>query len=99
MISFLESILEVISNLGIYIVASAVTVINLVFDGFDFTVEALLAVLPEIPVPEAKIANSILEEANWWYPFGDEMVALTAALTMLVVWIGVRFMLKMLKTI
>jgi hypothetical protein len=96
-ISFLENIFKVLSELVLYVVAGAVTVVNLFFDGVGIAINAALGVLPEIGVGETKITPELLEEANWFFPFGGIIAVLTTMLTAYLIWLAVRYFLRLVR--
>ncbi len=97
MISFLESILKVFTEIGTYIVAAVVTFVNLMFKGSEIALNAALSILPTMPEAPGKLDSKLLEEINWFFPFAAIVSALTAGLVMYGVWLAVRWFLRVVR--
>jgi uncharacterized membrane protein len=97
MISFLETIVKLFTELVTYIAAGAVTVLNLVFDGLSVAGTAIIEALPELPVLTEHITPKLLAEANWFFPFGGVAAMLTTMLTAFILWMAVRYFLRLVR--
>jgi hypothetical protein len=97
MISLLIAILKGVSEFGTYVAAGSVTVLNLLFAAVAVTVNAAIALLPSISVGETKLAGGLLEELNWFFPFGGIVTVLTTMLTAYLIWMGVRYILRLVR--
>lgn len=96
MLSFLETIAEAIVSMSVFVLNALIGFVNLIFGGITVAVTAAFSVLPEIP-PGSKFDSEFLEYANWFYPFGSVASAFGACVTMYLVWMGVRFVLRMVR--
>ncbi len=97
MISFLEAILTVLENVWIYVATALVTVVNLFFNGVGLMIDGVMALLPGISIGETKITPTLLEEINRFFPFDGIVATLTTMLAVYLVWMGFRFILRMLR--
>ncbi len=97
MLSALESMVKVLLDLVTYIAAAAVTVLNLFFDGLTIAGSAAIELLPELPLMETHLDSTVVAQANWFFPFGGIVTTLVAMLTLYVIWMGVRYFLRLIR--
>lgn len=100
MLTMLESIATLIHELGEDISNAVLyafeVVINLVLAGIGEGANDVFKVLPSMPeLP--KIPLEYLEYANWWYPFGPVATFIATVVTMYLVWMGYRYIMKVVK--
>jgi hypothetical protein len=95
-LSFLKTIAEVILSIGDWIVYSIATIWNLFMAGLSAIVAAALLILPSMPTT-AKIEPELLEEINWFFPFGTIATALIAGLIMYGFWLVVRYVFRLVR--
>jgi hypothetical protein len=96
MIKLLETLLGIILAIGGWIIYSVVTVWNLIMAGLSAVVAAALLILPTMPTP-AKIEPELLEEINWFFPFGTIATALIAGAIMYGLWLIVRYVFRLVR--
>jgi hypothetical protein len=95
-IKLLETLVDVILAVGDWIIYSIATVWNLFMAGLSAVVAAALLILPTMPTPE-KIEPTLLEEINWFFPFGTIATALIAGLIMYGFWLVVRYVFRLVR--
>lgn len=92
MISLLENVVEIISNLPEYLLYVFETALNGWFDIIQLALEAAnehLGGLPEIVSPPGYVS-----EINWYYPIGTLIGVATPFLTAYLVWLGISWIYR-----
>ena len=92
MISLLGDIWEVISNIPLYLIYAAESVLNLVFAALETALTAAVAVLPGLP--ETVTPPSYVAQINWFFPLGDVLAVAAPMLSAYIVFLGVRWMFQ-----
>ncbi len=96
MLSVLETMVEAIVNFGKMVLWGLETCFNAISYATGVALEVIFTRLPSMPtVP--KLNSGLLEEINWFYPFDVVFAALAAGVTMYLGWMGVRFLLRLLR--
>jgi hypothetical protein len=97
MFSVLGEILKGIEDFPQLVLAGLVDAINGLLAALATTINAVIAVLPSMPSIPGVPQGDYLGWLNWLYPVGQAVDILSAALTMYVLWLAVRYLFSLLR--
>jgi hypothetical protein len=96
MLGALDTLIQAILEMASFVAAGAIEVLNLLFAALTLAGEAAQALLPGLP-NVATIAGEILGGFAWFYPIGQIVAFFATIITMFLVWLGVRYLLRLVR--
>jgi hypothetical protein len=97
MIGILETVAEVLLNIGAFFLAALINGVNIVLEGLGLVVSGIFALLPTIPEGTPIGSPEWLKWANWFFPIGTVVGMFAALIYLYISYLAIRYVLNLAR--